>query len=66
MSIRKAFEKARENAHIMPESEVESSMESYLGTEWKTKLTSFEKKPFASASIGQVHRGISLTGKVQI
>ena len=50
----------------MPESEVEYSMESYLGTEWKTKLTSFEKKPFASASIGQVHRGISLTGKVQI
>jgi aarF domain-containing kinase len=29
-----------------------------FGSDWKSKLASFEEKPFASASIGQVHKGV--------
>lgn len=32
-------------------------MSKNLGSEWKQKFITFDKKPFASASIGQVHKG---------
>lgn len=56
--IRKAFEKAREKAHILPADEVLYMMEKNLGAAWKDKFISFEERPFASASIGQVHLGM--------
>lgn len=34
-----------------------------LGTDWREKLQSFEDKPFAAASIGQVHHGILKDGR---
>nr|KAG5695949.1 hypothetical protein BaRGS_017530 [Batillaria attramentaria] len=34
-----------------------------LGSDWRSKFESFEDKPFAAASIGQVHRGVTLDGK---
>lgn len=33
-----------------------------LGNDWRTKFSSFEMKPFAAASIGQVHCGTLLDG----
>jgi aarF domain-containing kinase len=30
-------------------------MEKNFGSDWKNKFIRFEEKPFASASIGQVH-----------
>lgn len=53
--IRKAFEKARETAHILPPEEVIYMMEKNFGKDWQKKFIKFEEKPFASASIGQVH-----------
>jgi aarF domain-containing kinase len=32
-------------------------MEAELGSDWRTKLAEFDMKPFAAASIGQVHLG---------
>ena len=38
-------------------------MESELGADWRSKLVSFDDKPFAAASIGQVHLGKLRDGK---
>lgn len=34
-----------------------------LGNDWKSKLASFDDKPFAAASIGQVHKGVLHDGR---
>ena len=38
-------------------------MESEFGTDWKTKFKDFDMKPFAAASIGQVHLGKLYDGR---
>ena len=42
-----------------------------LGDNWQDKIASFEKRPFAAASIGQVHRatlhdGTEVAMKIQV
>lgn len=32
---------------------------SELGTNWQSKFKEFDPRPFAAASIGQVHRGLT-------
>ena len=34
-----------------------------LGNDWKSKLALFDDKPFAAASIGQVHKGVLHDGR---
>lgn len=60
--IVKAFERVRQAADYMPDWQVEKVMVAELGPEWRGKLQSFEEKPFAAASIGQVHRGVLFNG----
>ncbi|XP_072760619.1 atypical kinase COQ8B, mitochondrial [Anoplolepis gracilipes] len=58
--LQKIFERVRQSADFMPTWQVEKVLGSELGHDWRNKLTSFEEKPFAAASIGQVHHGILL------
>ena len=44
----------------MPQHELEESLDSYWGVNWKNKIKDFEYKPIAAASIGQVHKIVSL------
>jgi aarF domain-containing kinase len=37
-------------------------LESELGKDWKLQVTTFEPKPFAAASIGQVHLAVLPNG----
>lgn len=60
--IVKAFDRVRQAADYMPDWQVEKVMVTELGPNWREKLKSFEEKPFAAASIGQVHRGVLLNG----
>ncbi|KAK6621378.1 hypothetical protein RUM43_011684 [Polyplax serrata] len=53
--LQKAFERVRHSADFMPNWQVESVLQSELGIDWRNKLDYFEEKPFAAASIGQVH-----------
>ncbi|KAH8356510.1 hypothetical protein KR084_003552 [Drosophila pseudotakahashii] len=54
--LAKAFERVRQAADYMPDWQVERVMNTQLGADWRQRLKSFEDKPFAAASIGQVHR----------
>ncbi|KAH8337999.1 hypothetical protein KR059_000538 [Drosophila kikkawai] len=54
--LAKAFERVRQAADYMPDWQVERVMNTQLGPEWRQRLSQFEDKPFAAASIGQVHR----------
>lgn len=38
-------------------------LEEELGAGWRKQLLSFEDKPFAAASIGQVHHGMLQDGR---
>uniref|UniRef100_A0A0V0G8Q0 Putative aarf domain-containing protein kinase 4 n=1 Tax=Triatoma dimidiata TaxID=72491 RepID=A0A0V0G8Q0_TRIDM len=61
-TLQQAFERVRQSADFMPSYQVEKVMRNQLGVDWKTKFSEFEMKPFAAASIGQVHYGKSLNG----
>lgn len=49
------FERVRQSADYMPESQMNQMMSSELGKDWKSLFKYFDMKPFAAASIGQVH-----------
>lgn len=61
--IRDILERVRLSADYMPQKQREKVMASELGPDWKSKFQVFNEKPFSAASIGQVHRAITLDGK---
>uniref|UniRef100_A0A1B6HZJ3 ABC1 atypical kinase-like domain-containing protein n=3 Tax=Homalodisca liturata TaxID=320908 RepID=A0A1B6HZJ3_9HEMI len=60
--LQKAFERVRQSADFMPSWQVEKVMVQEFGEDWRSRLASFEMKPFAAASIGQVHSATLLDG----
>ena len=56
------FDRVRESADFMPRWQLEQVMKGDLGPNWKDNFDSFSMKPFAAASIGQVHRAILRDG----
>ena len=52
----KALSQLQSNAPSMGWNFVKRRMRSELGDNWQQKFESFEKSPFAAASLGQVHR----------
>lgn len=61
--IQAIFERVRHSADFMPEWQMERVMVQELGSEWESKVASFERKPFAAASIGQVHHATLHDGR---
>ncbi|KAM8826451.1 atypical kinase COQ8A, mitochondrial isoform 1-T1 [Synchiropus picturatus] len=53
--LAKIFERVRQSADFMPIKQMTKALNSDLGPNWRDKLDSFEERPFAAASIGQVH-----------
>lgn len=53
--LAKIFERVRQSADFMPSKQMMKAISSDLGPNWRDQLEYFEEKPFAAASIGQVH-----------
>ncbi|XP_063775018.1 atypical kinase COQ8A, mitochondrial [Pseudophryne corroboree] len=53
--LQKIFERVRQSADFMPIKQMMKTLNADLGPNWRDKLDFFEERPFAAASIGQVH-----------
>ncbi|KAK7133780.1 hypothetical protein R3I94_015597 [Phoxinus phoxinus] len=53
--LAKIFERVRQSADFMPIKQMTKALSQDLGPNWRDKLDLFEDRPFAAASIGQVH-----------
>ncbi|XP_027711143.1 atypical kinase COQ8B, mitochondrial isoform X2 [Vombatus ursinus] len=60
--LQRIFERVRQSADFMPRWQMMRVLEEELGRNWQTKMASLEEKPFAAASIGQVHQGVLQDG----
>lgn len=52
-----ALERVRAAANVMPDDQLQTALRTELGPHWRSVWQHFDKKPFAAASIGQVHAG---------
>ncbi|KAK3506770.1 hypothetical protein QTP70_023928 [Hemibagrus guttatus] len=53
--LAKIFERVRQSADFMPIKQMMKALNNDLGPNWRDRLEMFEERPFAAASIGQVH-----------
>lgn len=62
-TLAKALERVRKSADFMPSWQVQQVLTSELGENWRNQFVEFDEKPFAAASIGQVHWGKTRDGQ---
>lgn len=61
--FREALTKLQAEAPPMPTKKVHQVLDQQLGTKWRERFQEFSDDPVASASIGQVHKGIWSDGR---
>lgn len=57
-TINAVLQRVQDSADYMPPSQRDQVLVENLGREWRELFSSFDEKPFAAASIGQVHKGV--------
>lgn len=60
---REALTKLQREAPPLPAAKVHRVLDGQLGTKWRERFASFDDKAVASASIGQVHKGVWVDGR---
>ena len=60
---REALTKLQKDAPPLSAEKVHRVLDGQLGTKWRARFTSFDDEPVASASIGQVHKGVWSDGR---
>lgn len=60
---REALTKLQKDAPPMPAHKVHRVLDAQLGTKWRSRFSSFDDSPMASASIGQVHKAVWSDGR---
>src|SRR5579875_2290077 len=60
---REALTKLQKDAPPLPASKVHRVLDAQLGTKWRSRFSSFDDTPVASASIGQVHKAVWPDGR---
>ncbi|CBZ52327.1 putative ABC1 domain-containing protein [Neospora caninum Liverpool] len=61
--LTEALKKTRDSADIMPEKQLLQTLREELGANWQDHFAAFSLRPFAAASIGQVHRATLRDGQ---
>jgi len=56
--INEVLQRVQDSADYMPASQRNKVLASNLGSDWRDLFSSFEEKPMAAASIGQVHSAV--------
>ncbi|UJR30774.1 hypothetical protein I4U23_018294 [Adineta vaga] len=64
--IQKIFERVRQKADFMPEWQMNEVMTNDFGSNWRDNFEEFQNRPFAAASIGQVHYGVLKNSKQSV
>jgi aarF domain-containing kinase len=63
-TINAVLQRVQDSADYMPPSQRDKVLAENLGSNWRELFSNFEEKPFAAASIGQVHKAtLSSNGK---
>lgn len=58
VAIQQVLQRVQDSADYMPASQRNKVLAANLGPEWRELFSSFEEKPLAAASIGQVHSAV--------
>ncbi|CAF3068028.1 unnamed protein product [Rotaria sp. Silwood2] len=64
--VQQIFERVRQQADFMPEWQMNEVMTNEFGANWRDQFEEFHDRPFAAASIGQVHYGILKDNKRRV